>query len=193
MKKIRLREILAPAATLFSICAIVTAALALTNSATMEPIARINAQAEAAARQEVLPAAVTFEERPLEGQPTAPCLGKDQAGLPAGWVIVTQAKGYGGTVKVMTGIDLAGTVTGVTILSHEETVGLGANATKEAFRDQYCQPVPEEGFSVFKAGQPGGEGKIAAMTGATITSNAVTDAVNEAIAIFRQLTAEGGN
>ena len=92
----------------------------------------------------------------------------------------TGASGYGGTVSVMTGIDAEGSITGVVILSHDETPGLGANATKSSFLDQYLQPAPEGGLSVVKYQTPS-DGQIEAMTGATVTSTAVTNAVNQAI------------
>ena len=97
-----------------------------------------------------------------------------------GYVFETESKGYGGTVSVMTGISEEGSVTGVVILSHEETPGLGANAEKEEFLQQYQQPAPEGGLSVVKYQTPQ-EGQVEAITGATITTAAVTDAVNEAI------------
>ena len=66
----------------------------------------------------------------------------------------TEASGYGGAVSVMTGIDSEGSVTGVVILAHEETPGLGANAEKEDFLQQYQQPAPDGGFEVIKSRRP---------------------------------------
>ena len=97
-----------------------------------------------------------------------------------GYVFETGSSGYGGTVKVMTGIDTAGSITGVVILSHEETPGLGANAERASFTDQYKQAVPENGITLVKNKTPEA-GEVEALTGATITSRAVTDAVNAAI------------
>ena len=97
-----------------------------------------------------------------------------------GYVFETEASGYGGTVSVMTGIDTEGNITGVVILSHDETPGLGANAEKPDFLNQYLQPAPEGGLSVIKYQAPS-QGQIEAMTGATVTSTAVTNAVNQAI------------
>ena len=112
-----------------------------------------------------------------------------------GYVFETEGKGYGGSVNVMTGISTEGSITGVVILSHGETPGLGANAEKEEFRDQYKQPVANNvgGIQVVKYQTPS-EGQIEAMTGATITSTAVTNAVNQAIAEYQNAYAsEGGN
>ena len=78
--------------------------------------------------------------------------GLDGSGQLAGYVITTEAKGYGGTIEVMTGITADGSVSGVVLLSQNETPGLGANATKESFTGQYQQAVPESGFEVIKSG-----------------------------------------
>ena len=74
-------------------------------------------------------------------------------------------------------VDKDGKVTGVNILSHSETAGLGANAVKESFRDQFVGLV--KGITVSK--DKPGENSIDALTGATVTSRAVTKAVNAAI------------
>ena len=64
------------------------------------------------------------------------------------------------------------------------------NAQKEDFRAQYQQPIPESGaFEVIKSGEKQ-DGQIMAMTGATITTQGVTDAVNEALALYE--TVKGG-
>ena len=96
-----------------------------------------------------------------------------------GYIFTTEASGYGGKLKVMTGISSDGTITGISFLSIDETPGLGMNAQKDSYKDQYKQPVPENGFTLVKG--EAAEGEISAMTGATITSTAVTDAVNAAI------------
>ena len=107
-----------------------------------------------------------------------PALDKD--GNVLGSVVVNVAKGYGGDISVMTGVDKDGKVTGVNILSHSETAGLGANAVKESFRDQFVGLV--KGITVSK--DKPGENSIDALTGATVTSRAVTKAVNAAIEKF---------
>ena len=112
-------------------------------------------------------------------QPTEGCAGT-AGGQTVGYVFETEASGYGGTVSVMTGIDAEGNITGVVLLSHDETPGLGANAEKPDFLNQYLQPAPEGGLSVIKYQAPS-QGQIEAITGATGTSTAVTNAVNQAI------------
>ncbi len=100
------------------------------------------------------------------------------AGEISGYCIVNLSAGYGGDLKIMTGVDLNGAVTGVSILSHSETAGLGANADKPEFKEQYKGKTSEISVSKTKAS----ENEIKALSGATVTSEAVTKAVNEAIA-----------
>ena len=190
MKRMNAKEVLVPAVALFLICLIVTALLAGTNSLTEGTIAEQAAQKEAASRQVVLPGAETFEEGKTGAQ--VYYTGKDSSGGVVGYVFTTSAKGYGGQVEVMTGISAGGEVTGVVLLSQEETPGLGANATKEEFRNQYLQNAPQGGFAVTKTA-PAGEGEIVAMTGATITSQAVTDAVNAAVSAYQEIGGKGGD
>lgn len=189
MNGLSIKEVLKPTAILFVICVAVSAALAGTNLLTADRIALAAVQKAEESRQVVLPDAGSFEER--EGH----YAGLDSAGQPVGYVFETEAKGYGGTIKVMTGISTEGSITGVIVLSHSETPGLGANAEKAEFRDQYQQPVANlaGGIQVVKFQAPA-EGEIQAMTGATITSTAVTNAVNLAVEQYQDAyQSEGGN
>lgn len=183
MKKLSLKEVLVPALSLFVICLVVAALLAGTNLMTKDTIALQSRQKEEASRKVVLSTAETFEEAVQDE--TVYYLGKDASGREVGYVFTTKAKGYGGDIQVMTGIDMEGTVIGVVILSQNETPGLGANAVQDSFRDQYKQAAPQNGFSVVKG--DAGEGEISAMTGATISSDAVTQAVNGAVSLFYQI------
>lgn len=178
--KLSAKNVLFPAAILLTICVLVSAALAGTNLLTKDKIAEQQALKAEESRKVVLPSAESFEEqdggafyRGLSGGETV------------GYVFETESKGYGGEIRVMTGIDAQGSVTGVVILSHGETPGLGANAEKAEFRDQFKQPIPDGDIQVVKYQTPQ-EGQIEAMTGATITSRAVTNAVNQALELYRE-------
>lgn len=189
--KIKLKDILVPTVTLFVICLIVSALLAGTNALTKEPIAQNELKKSQEAMQSVCPDAVSFEgEKGLEIEAYKAL---NESGEVIGYAIPVSSKGYGGDVSVMVGISSVdgGMVTGVEILSHSETPGLGANATNESFRNQFKDNPSLHGFSVVKDGSGGTEGKIDAITGATITSNAVKNAVNEALNIYMSLY-EGG-
>ena len=164
--KITAKDILKPALILFVICLVVTALLAGTNLLTKDKIAEQSALEAEQSRKVVLSDADSFEE--ADGY----YVGKANNET-VGYVFQTEAKGYGGAVKVMTGISADGQIT-------SETPGLGANAEKASFTDQFKQTAPEKGITLVKNKAPS-DGEIEAMTGASITSRAVTNAVNEAI------------
>ncbi len=84
--------------------------------------------------------------------------------------------GYGGNIELMVGFDAEGTVTGVSILRHQETPGLGAKITDQEFRDRFAGLRPEdEPVAVTHDG-----GAVDAITAATVSSRAVADAVQRA-------------
>ena len=99
-----------------------------------------------------------------------------------GYVVTTTDKeGYGGDIQVTVGITADGTISGVSILSISETAGLGMKATEPAFYEQYHGKQTES----FYVSKDGGSGEpIDALSGATITSRAVTGAVNAALGYY---------
>ncbi len=183
MKKFSFKEIAIPAITLFLIAAICTAILAVTDSVTAPKIAENNEQTEIATRQLVFADAKDFSDVKTSKDATY-VEAFDESGKVIGYVFTTSSKGYGGEIKIMTGIGSDGKVTGMEILSIEETAGLGMNAKKEEFRNQYADNSGE--FTVVKS--DAGENQIQALTGATITSQAVTNAVNLAVENFKLVT-----
>ena len=108
------------------------------------------------------------------------CFKGVKGGSVSGYVFTTVAKGYGGDIKVMTGVDADGKVSGVEILEISETAGLGMNAKKPDFLSQYVGKSGE----IFVSKDKPGENSIDALTGATISSRAVTGAVNNALRLF---------
>lgn len=104
----------------------------------------------------------------------------------AGHVITATSKeGYGGNIQITVGINIDGTVTGIEFLSISETAGLGMNATNPEFYTQYAGKNVES-FTVTKSDATS-DSDIVAISGATITSNAVTNAVNAALYFVRNL------
>lgn len=105
-------------------------------------------------------------------------------------VTATSKEGYGGEIKVAVGITADGTVKGIELLSISETAGLGMNAQEPEFKEQF-QNVNTDRFEVVK-GNGGKDGKIDALSGATITTDAVTNAVNAAVSYYHGAM-EGGS
>lgn len=100
------------------------------------------------------------------------------------YVIPTEPKGYGGPIKLLTAVSLDGSVMDYTMLEHNETPGLGDNASKPKFRGQFKGKKLDH-LEVTK--DPSKTDLIQAMTGATISSRAVTRGVKEAVEKAAQL------
>lgn len=175
---------------LLIISAVAALLLALTNSVTASTIAQRNEQANAEARKLVLESAQDFEQ--VKDAKTDNSKGvevseiyeaKDASGNTVGYTLKVLPSGYGGTIELMVGIDsVKGQVSGINVVSNSETAGLGAKATNPEFSDQY-KGKPLEELSVLKNGTPG-DTEIKAISGATITSTAVTNGVDAAIEVY---------
>ena len=108
---------------------------------------------------------------------------KDASGETLGYALnMTTSEGYGGDIVFSMGVRLDGTLNGISLLTLNETAGLGMNADKPEFKDQY-QDKNVESFEVTKTGAAA-DNEINAISGATITSNAVTGGVNAGLCAF---------
>ena len=111
-----------------------------------------------------------------------------KSGQTIAYVIHAASGGYADKVDVLTGIDVSGNIIKIKIGSHSETPGLGAEAVKEYFTEQYIgqnQPL-----SVVKQNPSANE--IQAITSATITSASITASVNASLEYFNNHLAGGG-
>ena len=109
---------------------------------------------------------------------------KDASGEVLGYAInITTPEGYGGDITFSLGVKNDGTLNGIEILSISETAGLGMNATKDDFKNQFKDKKAEE-FKVTKTGAQS-EDEIYALSGATITSRAMVGGVNAGLSAFR--------
>lgn len=171
-----MRRILILGLKLFAIAAVAGLALGATNLVTAGPIAAQAIAAADAARRSVLPQAGTFTELPTPEGLTGAYAGYDAGGALVGKTGTIVTKGYGGEIEITVGVDLSGAVTGVSVggSSFSETAGLGARSKEAWFGKQFVgRNTP---IALTKDG-----GSIDAITSATITSRAVTNAVNSAV------------
>lgn len=123
---------------------------------------------------------------------TEVAVGKDESGSTVGYVVnVTSHEGYAGDIQISVGIASDGTVKGVEMLSINETAGLGMKADEEEFKDQFKDKNVEQ-FYYTKTGESG-DNMIDAISGATITTNAVTNAVDSALVYFQNELGGEGN
>lgn len=186
MKNSKAKEIIVPAVSLFLICVVVTALLALTNAVTAPKIDALAVETQEAAKKQVLSSAASFsEEKQVEKDGVSYTYydGLTSDGSVVGYVFVTSAKGYGGDISVMVGVLGDGTVAGVNILSINETAGLGMNAKNQSFLDQFLGKSGEIGV----AKNNPSDTEIQALTGATITSSAMATAVNTALSLYAEI------
>lgn len=100
-------------------------------------------------------------------------------------VKVTTEDGYGGDITLVVGIDTNNEITGIEVLSIDETVGLGMNAKNDNFKNQYYHKSVTD-FKITKTGKQN-EDEIDALSGATITSSAFNNAINGALAINQEI------
>ncbi len=115
----------------------------------------------------------------------------DDTGTIIGYVMnITTSEGYSGDISFSMGIQLDGTVNGYQILTINETAGLGMKAKEAAFKNQYANKKVDS-YVYTKTGATA-ENEIDAISGATITTNAITNGMNAGIAYFKSI-AEGEN
>lgn len=164
------KEFAMPPLVLTVIAAVVTGALVATGSVTTPIIEQQAAAAADAARAVVLPSADSFTQVTVDEMPEG---GVDiyEANNGTGYVVTAQAKGYGGMLKVMVGIDSNGLISGTEVLENNETQGLGSKVSEHAFMDQYI-------------GKDSTLEGIETISGTTISSNAFSKAVQNAYQVY---------
>lgn len=201
-----MKQIVKNALILTAITLISGMLLGLVYEVTKGPIAASKEKAKKEAYQTVLPDAKEFSNLIFDADIVSKAI-KDagitgctidevviaKSGKEAIGYIVTakSSEGYGGDIQVSVGILNDGTISGVAILSISETVGLGMKASEPKFYEQFSGKKVDK-FIVTKTGAKA-EHEIDAISGATITSNAMTNAVNAALAYFNQVCVIGGS
>lgn len=200
------KSMIKDALILFAITLAAGLLLGFVYDVTKEPIAQQKAKAKAQACKNVFAAAETFEPMLSEDGPTAYFMaGKDSnvdidevmqaldsTGQLMGYVItVTDHEGYGGDIQFSMGVALDGTLNGISLLSISETAGLGMKAG-DVLVPQFTNKKVES-FTYTKSGSMS-DSEIDAISGATITTNAVVNGVNSGLLFFNSVLtgSEGG-
>ena len=181
--------------------------LGAVNEITKEPIAKANKAAQDAAYREVFKDADSFEDNAdFTAENAEKIIAKsdytndeiigvtnalDKSGNVLGYVInVTSQEGSQADITFSVGIQVDGTVNGYSITSISETPGLGMLVNEDDFKNQFNNKN-EESFSVVKT-TPSADNEIEAVTGATISSRAITNGVNACLVYFNEAL-QGGN
>lgn len=168
--------------TLAAITAIVAILLAGVNQLTKPTIDRLAEEKKASAMSEVMPADEYTDEKLPDGVEGVLALQTAKSGDSLkGYCVQVQTNGFGGTLELMVGVDVNGSVTGVSILSHSETLNT----------DKHGQLLAEYPGSSGQVALSKDGGSIQGISGATVTSKAVTRGVNSALTAVK-LHTEGG-
>lgn len=187
-EKINFFEIIKVSMVLFFITAILAALLAFINAKTAPVIAENAILKEQTAMKTVIKGAEQFKEvevsfLPENGQINKAYVAMDSDENVIGACIITETTGYSTGIQTVTGIDNNLTVMGVDIISMNETPGLGANADNPDFLSMYNGKSGEIGVSKTAADDK----NIQAISGATMTSNGVTNGVNIALEAAKEI------
>ena len=179
-----MNKILKLALVLFLVCAIAAGALGFVNELTYKTIYD-QQQAKTAAAFATVMQADGYEEVEVDKTvfPTVDSVHRATNG--AGYVVTSTFSGAQGNITLACGVSPELKCTGISVIEHSETSGLGANAASTAevgvnFRNQFIGQ--DESIALSKAG-----GEIDALTGATITSRSITEAVAESIRVVKSL------
>lgn len=179
------------------VCLIASLGLALVNRATEQRIAHQKKMEKLSAIRSVLP---LFDNDPIEDKKEL-IVGKDEEGRPitrtfylgkidgkiVGIAFQSEGEGFGGAIRAIIGINLQGETTGIEILDHLETPGLGARIELSEFRGQFIgkslsnSKLVDNSLALIKD-----RGDIDSLTGATISSRGLTQAVDRALHLFKE-------
>jgi len=192
-----MRDTIKTTLPLLLICFVVALCLAFVNSKTKDTIIeRAKSDAETQRRQ-VMTEAKSFDE-------IKDWQDKDESGIIheayaaydgqelVGYVFSAIPKGYGGGIQVTVGVGIDNTISGVKIGDNKETPGLGSKASQESFTDQYLGKEIQKEFQVVKR-FTSSDNEIEAISGATISTKAVTSAVQASAKLGDKLLKDGGN
>ena len=185
MRKINFKDVFIPTISLFVICLVVAVSLAFTNSITATKIAENEAKSQQESMTIVCPDATKFELI-AETEDGSVFKGTNDKGDVVGYAVSTLSSGYGGQIKVMTGIATDSTIINIDVYyNDDETPGLGKNTSNEDFTSRFIGLLTSDSIVVDK--DYVGEGqKVDAVTSSTISSRAVIDAVNKATTLYNE-------
>lgn len=198
-----MKRMMKDAAILFAITLIAGLLLGVVYEVTKEPIAVQEAKRKNEACKEVFQDAVNFEalelsmpETPGTSEKAAAIINEVSAavaedGTVLGYVLdITTHEGYNGDIQFTMGIRLDGTVNGISLLSIAETPGLGMKA-EDVLKPQFAEKNVGL-FSYTKTGAVTSD-QIDAISGATITTNALVNGVNTGLEFFKTELGGGAN
>ena len=161
--------------------------LGFANEFTKEVIAQ-NAKLSADDLKEILPKANKLEDFAFEKNEDSTISEVFQAKNGSeneGYIIKVSPKGFNGPIDMVVAIDKNREISGVKVLSQAETPGLGAKVEESSFSEKFKGLTIEDNIKIVKT-SPSSQGEIQGITGATISSNAVSSGINDAISFYKE-------
>ena len=172
---------LMPIITLSIICFVVSGSLAFVNTLTQPVIQHAAEQRAEAAMREIIKEADHFIEiKDIEDLPrtiTAVFSAENNANELLGHIFMISAPGYGGNINMLCGVDNKGRIIRIVVLSHTETKGMTDAVFAEAHQSQYN-------------GKDKNLNSIIPVTGATVSSNAIKNGVQDALTVYQRINHE---
>jgi electron transport complex protein RnfG len=175
-------NIVKPTLVLFSICLVISGSLAFVNDITKDVIAESTRAEQAELRKQAMSEADSFTQIEADGIPDAVVgiykafKGKEVIG----YVMDVSIKGYGGDISMNVGVNLNGQIAGVNVGSNNETPGLGSKATEPEFISQFNKVSINDDLVIVKQNKKD-VNEIQAISGATVSSKAITQGVRAAL------------
>ena len=195
--KISGKFILKVAGTLTVIALVVAALLGLVNSVTADKIAEIDAEKTRVSMSAVVPEGSEFTDKleisddvaaaaAAQGGKLTELYGVKNAGADAGYVMKISASGSQGTITMMVGVDANKAITGISVVSHAETSGIG---TKVMGNEPNTAGVPvlDQFMGLSGSGSLVVGKTITAISGATVSTKGITMGANAALAAAEAL------
>ena len=185
---------LIPALILTVICLIATALLAFTNQVTLPAREQQAIIAENKNRALLFPEAAEFVQINLDGlseqarNVSQAFNALDSAGSSIGILVAAQSRGYSGDVPIMVALNPDGTIKGIRVLANDETPGLGKKVEGQSFLAQFTGKDSKTIYTTKL--EEAGKFSIDSVSGATISSRAVTESLNAVNLIYPDLLKE---
>jgi len=188
-------DMIKPSVSLFIICLITAFCLAFVNNTTKDTIVQRTQKDAEEQRRQVLSIADSFKRLPAQqGVEYSTLIREAYAAYSGdkfvGYVFSAYPKGYGGDIAVTVGVGSDGRIMGVKIGANQETPGLGSKTAEDRFTGQYMDKSIDSTIKVVKV-PPKADDEIQAVSGATISSRAVTSAVQASADMAKKLLGGG--
>ena len=195
--KISGKFILKVAGTLTVISLIVAALLGLVNNVTADKIAEIDAEKTRVSMSAVVPEGSEFTDKleisddvaaaaAAQGGKLTELYGVKNAGADAGYVMKISASGSQGTIVMMVGVDANKAITGISVVSHSETSGIGTKVVENK-PNSAGEPVLDQFIGKSGAGTLVVGSNITAISGATVSTKGIATGANAALAVVDTL------